>query len=179
MKIHNSLYPIYVNIPSEIRDDDKHQFIVFCKDERFESLVSTLKRYKKALNLSESDVTIQVVKVNINEPSSLKMISNEGSIAGREWRQFNTNRYIRIVKKIPKDKKGNLYLFHLIMARLNNAHYETLVGYKYRQGLNNEEYDNPIWTTTSNKIQVIPKHLSEPIKFVIEHLREHGLLDNK
>lgn len=175
--IHNALYPVYINIPDKIRQDEKHQFLIFCKDSQFDDLNKTLKGYKKALGLLDSDVGIQTVKVNKNEPTSLKMISNEGSIAGSDWRQFNSEKYIRVVTKIPREKRGDLYLFHLVMARLNNAYFETLVGYKYRQGISNEDHDDPIWTSTFFEKRIVPKHLSEPINYVIDHLKEHGLID--
>ncbi len=175
--IHNALYPVYLNIPAGIRNDEKHQFLIFCGDHQFDDLVSALKQYRTVLGLTDKDVLIQPVRLNTMEPSSIKMFENEGSIAGSDWKNFNAKKLIRIVMRVPIEKHGDLYLFHLVLARLNNAHFETLVGYKYRQGIGNDGMDNPIWTTPAKHLRIVPKHLSEPIKYVITHLQEHGLLD--
>lgn len=175
--IHNALYPTYVNVPDEIRRDSKHQFLIFCKENQFEKLNKALKDYKKHLNISDADLTIQTFRVNKAERSSLRTIENEGSIAGSDWRQFNEEKYIRVVSKVPKGKAGDLYLFHLIMARLNNAYFETLVGYKFRQGIRNDNKEEPFWLSDNDEFQIIPKHLSEPITYIIDHLAEHGLID--
>jgi hypothetical protein len=175
--LHNSLYPVYTNIPSRLRTDDKHQYLIFCKEEIFEKLVNTLKRYRVMLELLPNEVLIQPVKINFEDKMSQKSANNEGSIAGADWRDFNSKRYIRITLKAPMDKKGNNYLYHLILARLLNAHFDTLVGYKYRKELNNEDIDNPIWYSHFSKHKVIQKHLSEPVKYLIEHLEDNGLID--
>lgn len=173
--IHNLLYPVYINVPQEIRRDTKHQFIIFVSDDKIDELVKVLKSYKMFFGFSD-DKVIHIARVNLNkeEKASITMIKNEGSIAGLDWEDYNRESYIRVSLDIPFEKTGNLYMFHLVMARLLNAHYETLVGYKYDRGRHNYEMDNPLWQ--KNQTRIIPKHLSEPIKPLMAHLKEFGLL---
>ena len=176
--IHNLLYPVYINMPQEIRGGTKHQFIIFIHGDKIEELVTVLKSYKSFFGFRD-DKVIHISRVNLNkaEKSSNSMIQNEGSIAGIDWEDYNKESYIRVSLDVPFEKAGSLYMFHLVMARLLNAHYETLVGYKYDRGRHNYEIDDPLWQR--NHTRIIPKHLSEPIKPLIAHLKEFGLLQKQ
>jgi hypothetical protein len=186
--IHNSLYPVYVNLPRHYREEPiqtdlgfeerthqktnslKHQYVVFCKEEQHEKFHHTIRRYKEILGLSDKDVLIQPNKINYDNEQSLKAARNEGSIAGHNWADFNSHRYFRIIMKVPTKKTGDLYLFHLILARLCNAHFETLSGYKYKKGISNRNIDNEFWY--SNEVKLIQKQISEPVKYILEYIDE-------
>lgn len=175
--LHNSLYPVYTNIPTTLRIDEKHQYVVFCKKDSFDQLVHVLKEYRRLLRIPHTDVLIQPFKINYEDEMSIRTANNEGSIAGADWRDFNDEKYIRITLKVPEEKKGENYLYHLILARILNTHFDTLVGYKYRKGLSNDDEENPIWISDFEEKKIVQKHLSEPVKYLIEHLEENGLID--
>lgn len=175
--LHNSLYPIYTDLPSKYRTDGKHQYLVFCKKEKFDRLIDVLKRYRKLLYVDHTDVLIQPCTINYSDDMSIKTANNEGSIAGSDWKHFNDEKYIRITLKVPSTKSGNIYLFHLLMARLFNTHFDTLIGYKYRKSIHNEDFENPIWMSDFNEHKLIQKHLSEPVEYLLDHLKDSGLLD--
>lgn len=161
--IHNFLYTLYTNIPQDIRKDDKHQYIIFSSNTDYEKLYEYLVKYKKLLAFNDDKIIhIHKVKLNTNEISSVSMFKNEGSIAGVDWQSYNEDKYIRITLDIPFDKKGNLYLYHIIMARLFNSHFQTLIGYKYAKGVYNEFPDKPCWEKKGNMLEetisIIPKH---------------------
>lgn len=175
--IHNSLYPVFLNIPYEIRNDLKHQFIIFCNDENIEKLTGNIKTWKKILSLSDNEVLIQPVRINYQDTASVNNAENEGSIAGFDWREYNRNRYIRLTLDVPKLKSNSIYLFHICLARLLNTHFETLVGYKYKRGLFNETRKDQVWTDSDSSSKVAQKNMSEPIKIIIDHLQEFGIID--
>jgi len=180
--IHNSLYPTYMKIPKKIRKDDKHQFIIFIDDDKYEKLCGCLEYYKSLLGFSGKDlVDVGRPKLNPNDNASIRSFSNEGSIAGADWRDYNENRFIRLTMKCPSNSKedDNLYLYHLIVARLLNCHFNTLVGYKYCRGLKNDDMENEIWEIDNlfHQCRIINKQVSEPIKPIIDHFEEIGILD--
>jgi hypothetical protein len=176
--IHNFLYPVYTDIPYGIRKDEKHQFIIFCINEQYDKLYENIRTLRKILDFPDNEILIQPFIINRNEPSSISTSENEGSIAGPEWRNFNDKKYLRITLPVPTKKKGNIYLFHLALARLLNAHYTSLVGYKYCKGVYNHEPKNPIWRPNSSETLIIPKNMSEPINNIIDYFKEFGIIDN-
>jgi len=111
--IHNSLYPVYTNIPSDIRKDKKHQFLVFCYKEKFDRVYDNIKTLRNLLNLSE-EVLIQPVTINPNEQTSISASENEGSLAGHDWKKYNDERYLRITLSVPSGKNGLYISFSFI-----------------------------------------------------------------
>lgn len=177
--IHNALYPIYTNIPNNYRRENKHQYIIFSKENEFDKLIKLLEGYRDLLQIPKEQIHIDKPTLNKDNPQSLKMFENEGSIAGKEWADYNKNRYIRLTLEVPKGNNYNLYFYHLVIARLLNAHFETLVGYKYSKGVTNNDIDNLYWSFTSfNKVtRIIQKQMSEPMQPVIDYLQECGIYE--
>lgn len=178
--IHNSLYPIFTSIRSDLRRDNKHQYIIFSKEDSFANLIKCLEGYKDLLGIIKEQIHIDRPTLNSSNAQSIKMFDNEGSIAGREWSEYNKSKYIRLTLDVPNQNDTNLYFYHLIIARLFNAHFETLVGYKYSKGVINDDIDNPVWSimsTEGKEIKIIQKQMSEPIKPVIDYLQEIGIYE--
>ena len=165
--IHEMLYPVYMDIPSNILKENRHQYVIFCKDREFDKLVNWLKELKVLLGIQDNTILIQ--PVNCTNDQMRKIIENEGSIAGHNWRDFNGSRFIRVNLDKPVTKSGPLYKYHLLMAHLLNGYFETLVGYKYRCGVSNKQLDDHVWKILrfeSNQlrhISILPKHVSEPV----------------
>lgn len=172
--IHDMLYPVYMDLPSNVDKYRRHQFIIFINDNNFDRLLKDLRGLKETLCISRNEVLIQLVPCK-NE-QMLTMLQNEGSIAGHDWSTYNPWRYIRVTLDRPINKSGLIYKYHLAMAGLLNSKYETLVGYKYRTGIHNDDPDNPIWQSSVwdkkvlKKVSVLPKHVSEPLGSIISVL---------
>lgn len=172
--IHDLLYPVYLNIPSEFRKGPKHQYLIFCQDKNIRKLINILEKYKKHLGFyNEKEIRISTVRLNKEVESSVNQFENEGSIAGANWKDYNSNEYIRVSLIAPIEKSGNLYLFHIVMARLLSSYFDALVGYKYKTKISSDKPDELTWHRNQKKI--IPKQLSEPIAPVLEYLSTSGV----
>jgi hypothetical protein len=160
--LHEMLYPVYTNIPHHIRKDHKHEFIVFAGDGIFEELIEKLRELKYAFRLGDGQVLIQEARNGLGEA---------GRIVGRRWREYNRRRYIRVALDVPLERKGGIYLFHLAMANLLNAQYDTLVGYKYRREATGG--DRRLWHRgdgSGGRLRIIQKHMSEPLRLILNEL---------
>jgi hypothetical protein len=156
------LYPVYTNIPHYIREDQKHEFIVFAEDGIFEELLEKLRELKCVFLLSDDQVLIEEVRNGLAEA---------GRIVGRRWREYNRRRYIRVALDVPLAKRGGIYLFHLAMANLLNAQYDTLVGYRYRRDASGG--NRRLWLkddADGRHIRIIQKHMSEPLRLILNEL---------
>lgn len=172
--LHKSLYPIYLDIPKDYRKKNKHHFIVFSEYKSLNNIENILNRFKDRLGLSNKEVSITPVNFNPDEQTSISMFNNEGSIAGKSWDTINCSTFIRISTQIPNPKIGNLYLFHLVLSRLLNAHFECLIGYKPSNGMKNTNPDVNYWYSTYLKKKIAPKSISEPIRPIINYLNRYG-----
>lgn len=175
--VHNALYPVYMDMPDHVRGDDRHQFIVFCKEGDYLRLNHCLEKYRERLGL-EKEILIDHPRIKPGNAQSEKMFINEGSIAGANWRDYNEEHYFRIQMKVPVSKQGPLYLFHIVLSRLLNSHFDTLCGYKPARRQQNSQPDNPFWTFTGSsgeEMLVAPKQLSEHLKPVIDFLSANGI----
>ena len=182
--IHNMLYPVYANIPRGFREKDRHQYIIFTADENVDNLIDDLESLRVGLDIPKPAVLVQ--KQVCDHPRAQITLKNEGSIAGPEWMEYNTRQYIRLNIDVPRQKMGAIYKFHLAMTLVLNTRYETYVGYKYSLGLSNEDVDEPLWIRAINmtpgkipatwkKFRLLPKHLSEPVRLMLEQMQEYGV----
>jgi hypothetical protein len=172
--IHNMLYPLFLDTPQELNLPETHQFIIFADDSKIEDIVDKLNILRRCLNLSKKSVLVQ--PVNCTNEQMKAMLENEGSIAGHDWRDYNDKRYIRLILEKPRNKKGNLYQYHIVMSNLLNSHYQTLVGYKYRSGIHNENVDEHTWgvyqPSKKQYVSLVPKHVSEPVLSILNALEQ-------
>lgn len=174
--LHNFLYPIYLDVPENVRGDTKHQFVIFSSDNSLEKLSKWIRNYAERLSLnSPNDFILQPVNINRKVVSSKSSFINEGSIAGNNWEEINDSSFIRLTIKVPRIKEGHLYLFHLVLARLINSHFNCLVGYKYAKGIYNNNPDNNSWIESKTQNLIAPKSLTEPTLTIIQDLINDGL----
>lgn len=177
MYLHDMLIPFYLDIPTKYQPNQKHALIIFAKSEGHNQLLNYLQKFKTRLGFSTQDkIHIDNVKLNPNNPDSVKMIQNEGSIAGAQWESYNQNRYIRVTLTTVAKKSGQLLMFSHVLARLVNTFADAIVGYKMTKGLRNENPDNHYWLDYENK-KIGPKTLSEPLFPILEHFREWGIIE--
>ncbi len=172
--IHNMLYSIFLQIPRDlkhIRKESNHQYLVFIKDDKYELLLSKLENLKKVLGLSDNEVLLN--HIIIKNQQMKNMIENEGSICGKNWKDYNDHKYIRIIIKFPYQLNGNLYKYHLIMFYQLNSIFDCLVGYKYKKKMTNYDPQNKFWMAPVGENisqKVILKSLSEPIIPILKYL---------
>ncbi|MEO6789173.1 MAG: hypothetical protein ABI318_23870 [Chthoniobacteraceae bacterium] len=177
--LHNMLYPIFTEAPRHLLNEEKHQFLIFVRDEEFEKLRKLVATLKEALGLTDSDVSIGPVRLNPAVQTSVSTFENEGSIAGKNWRDYNDHQYLRLVIMRPMMRQGPLYKFHLVLANLLTLYFDALVGYKFRRRDYNNDPDNPIWigrtwdksTATWTEYKMLPKCVSEPVRKIVEIVR--------
>jgi hypothetical protein len=173
--LHTMLYPVFTDAPREMFQGEKHQFLIFVKDESFDRLPRLIERLKATLGLPDSDVTVSPVRLNPNDRGSKTMFENEGKLAGDLWREYNSNRFIRVAVQRPISKSGTLFQFHLVLTTMLTAHFDALVGYKYGSGVEDYRPDDPLWIWYRWDVQngrpithrLLPKHLSEPVQKIV------------
>ncbi|MDH5561906.1 MAG: hypothetical protein OEY59_13735, partial [Deltaproteobacteria bacterium] len=135
--LHNMLYPVYLSNYEGWEITPKHQYIIFVVEYEFEHLFNTINLLKESLGLSSDSVSLMTVKLNKNDKGSITQFENEGALAGPSWRKYNEKRFIRLVAERPIDKRGSIYLFHLVLTQLLTLRCNCLVGYKVNSGKSN------------------------------------------
>lgn len=164
--IHPLLSTVYLDLPKSPHYEPRHQYVIFCPQE--DELYKWLKLLRSELDLTDK-VDIHPVKA---KNSQLKtQIENAGELAGEEWSKHNPNSYIQLTINKPTGKTGDLYLYHLILAKLCNSVFDCLVGYKYQTGEHHFKGDSLMWQSLmlddNRKLvpmkNLAPKRVSEPV----------------
>lgn len=181
--IHNMLYPVFLTGYDDWGIGDNHQYIIFANDKEIHSLSKYIELLKTTLSLNNSDVNFIVVNRNTADKGSNTMFENEGALAGENWKEYNQNKFIRLILKRPRIKSGNIYKFHLVLTQLLTLHVDCLVGYKFDTGQSNFEKENPIWNVSRSernlngppnfilhKKRFCPKRISEPVREIIKYI---------
>lgn len=170
--IHRTILPIYIDIPRRLISTARHQYVIFAKET--DKLITRIEKLKLVLNLSGEQVLLH--KVVATNQTTITEIENAGNLAGCNWREYNSNTYIKLTVDKPISKTGNLYYFHLILGSLCNAHFETLIGYKYKPGARHWDSAPLFWEEKDRETQktyrLAPKRLSEPIMEILQHTRK-------
>lgn len=169
--LHDMLYPAFSDAPRD-QFGNRHQYVIVAKDSEFDQIVGALGQIKTRLGLRGNSVLIQ--PVNAKNDQTRKMQANEASIAGANWAEFNTRRYIRVTLDRPAQKAGPVFTFHLLMTRYINSHSDALVGYKWARGVSNSEPENPFWDvydrTRRSRQRIMPKQLGQPLESIMREL---------
>ncbi len=181
--IHNMLYPVFLTGYEDWGIGDNHQYIIFANDKEINSLSKNIKLLKTTLSLNDSDVNLKVANRNVSDNGSNTMFENEGALAGENWKEYNSNKFIRLILKRPRTKSGNIYKFHLVLTQLLTLHVDCLVGYKFDTGQSNFERENPIWNVSRSERNLngppkfiwhnkrfCPKRISEPVREIIKYI---------
>lgn len=169
--LHDMLYPAFSDRPRD-RFGNRHQYVIVAIDSEIDKIVGALRQIKSRLGLRDKSVVID--PVNANSDQARKMQANEASIAGANWAEFNTRRYIRVTLDRPAKKTGAIFTFHLLVTRYINGHCDALVGYKWTTGIDNSEPDNPFWDvydgTRRSRQRIMPKQLGQPLESIMREL---------
>lgn len=180
--IHNMLYPVFLSEYEGWDVGEKHQYIIFAKQNDYEKLKKLISKLKETLCLNDQDVNLMPVKKNSKNQGSITLFQNEGALVGN-WENYNSEEFIRLILKRPKKKSGNIYKFHLVLTQLLALHFDCLVGYKYDIEKSNFDKDRHIWEITKternpnpppnfifNRKNFCPKRLSEPIREIMKYI---------
>lgn len=181
--IHNMLYPVYISGYDDWGMGDKQQYVIFVKEDEIQNLSKTINFLKSSLNLSDDEVKLTPVNKNNNDRGSISMFENEGAIAGDNWADYNSERFLRLVMKRPYSKEGGLYYFYLALTQLLTLHTNCIVGYKHDIGYTNPKKFDPFWYASKTKLNPEPppkflfpskrfciKRISEPIGEIMKYL---------
>lgn len=170
--IHDLVYPLFVQIPNAILDDEKHQYLVFAADKVLNKLVKWIHKLAELLEYPQYAVTPSIQ--NSSNDVSKKALTRAGEVVGPDWQRFNNQKCLRLT--LPRstgvtDLKA--HKFHIVLAYLLLNKTDSLVGYKYCNGIDNNEVDEDIWVKkiwkkdynppTFFEHRILPKRLAEPI----------------
>jgi hypothetical protein len=178
--IHLSLYPLFLSVQFSMHNaKEKHQYIVFASDEDLKYIEINVSKLATTLGM-EKDVDLSLMHNKNNQTKA--MFKNHGSIAGPSWRNYNENKFLLITIKRDFLNDDRNYFFHLTLARLLNAHTESLVGYKPYKGAK-PDLSERVWKEScivpdrkkSIYVPTLPKSVSEPTLPLKMFLRSRGL----
>lgn len=182
--LHDLLYPLYAQLPTFLDSEQRHQYLVFSDDATLRRLVSWMNLLARTLDYPTGAIAVAIV--NGKSEQSRKMLEHAGQVVGPDWEQFNNHQCLRLTVPRPKGPADlQAHRFHMTMARLLLSHADALVGYKYRNGVDNDYPEDDVWVAhrwiADQKIhthhRVLPKRLAEPInrlmKVVSDLQRSH------
>lgn len=168
--LHDLLYPLYAQLPTFLDSEQRHQYLVFSDDATLRRLVSWMNLLARTLDYPTGAIAVAIV--NGKSEQSRKMLERAGQVVGHDWEQFNNHQCLRLTVPRPKGPADlQAHRFHMTMARLLLSHADALVGYKYRNGVDNNHPEDDVWVAhrwiADQKIhthhRVLPKRLAEPI----------------
>jgi hypothetical protein len=147
---------------------------VFANDETLNKLVLWMNLLAERLKYPKG--TVAVALVNDKNDQTRKTLERAGQVVGPDWREFNDQRCLRLALPRPKGPADlQAHRFHMTMARILLSRTDALVGYKYCNGLDNNDPEEDVWVAhrwiadlkTHTQHRVLPKRLAEPINRLI------------
>lgn len=168
--VHDLLYPLYAQLPAFLDSEQRHQFLIFADDATLHKLVRWMNALADKLEYPKGVVAVALV--NGKNEQSRKMLERAGQVVGSDWKDFNDQRCLRLTLPRPKGPADlRAHRCHMTMARWLLSHMEALVGYKYCNGVDNENPKEDVWIAhrwiaesgTFTEHRVLPKRLAEPI----------------
>lgn len=171
--LHTFLYPAFLQLPTTLRIEQRHQFVIFSSQDSTPKIIRYLTKLREVLGFDKKEIVIQKCPRTDN-PSVAEQFENEGSIAGHDWRAYNEREYVRLTMDRPSSSRPESLIFHLAMARILNSDCPALVGYKLERGDYNTYREEPFWEKEhipegqlGRRCRIAPKHLSEPIESIL------------
>lgn len=181
--LHDILYPLYVQLPSGLVKETRHQFLVFAPDKEITRLERWAKDLQVRVGLASSAMAVSVI--NAKSEQSKKMLRNAGQVVGADWQQVNSQRCLMLTVQRANPVDVPSHLFHLCMANLFLSHTDSLVGYKYMTGILNDDPQDDVWmhpkwnseTKRADYYRILPKRLAEPRSRIVDVLNSLGRLE--
>lgn len=172
--LHDLVYPQYVQIPSHIQLEQRHQFLVFASDDDLNKLEVWLKELALAVGYAKHDVAI--AKINAKSDQAKQQLERAGLVVGSDWESVNDHQCLRISIDRPVGIDDlRAHQFHATMARLLLSKADALVGYRYCNGVQNHELEEDIWHYSQWRgpskdpviHRILPKRLAEPMSRIL------------
>lgn len=178
--LHDVLYPLYVQLPSGLIREDRHQFLIFAPDDELSKLERWAKKLQELVGLKSGEMAVSII--NAKSDQSKTMLQNAGEVVGPDWMQVNSQRCLMLTVQRPASVDVSSHLFHLCMANLFLSHTDSLVGYKYRLGIQNDDPQDDIWhhpkwnpeKKCADYYRILPKRLAEPRSMIVSVLNSLG-----
>lgn len=178
--LHDILYPLYAQLPHPVlaKTEKNHQFLIFAGSTDLGKLLRWIKALGTALTLAEGkDFSISPVRARSKQSET--MLVNAGEVVGPGWEIINPNECLRLTVQRPNSVLDTpSHLFHLTIAKLLLVEVDALVGYKYMNGILNENAAEDVWvhnewlpeSKSFREHRVLPKRLAEPHSQIMELL---------
>ncbi len=158
------LYPIYTKVPTRLQEHKpRHQFVVFAPDKDLMFLRAQIKRVAEKLNFTDKDVNTNYVNGS-KSPQAYKILVNLGGVVGSDWEEVNPDRCLMITLDRPTHHRQlPIHLMHLAIASLLACKIDGVIGYKYRDGITNNDPQNDIWISQYHQdfTRILPKRLAD------------------
>lgn len=174
--LHDLLYPLYLQLPSGLVKETRHQFLVFAPDAELSKLEKWAKKLQERVELPKSAMAVSII--NAKSEQSKIMLENAGQVVGHDWQHINDHQCLRLTIERPSPFDVAAHMFHLCMANLFLSHTDSLVGYKYMTGILNDDPSEDIWrhpkwnpeTKRADYYRILPKRLAEPRSRIVDVL---------
>lgn len=178
--LHDLLYPLYLQLPSGLIKETRHQFLVFAPDDDLSHLEKWAKKLQELVGLPKSAMAVSIV--NAKSEQSRTMLENAGQVVGHDWQRINSQQCLRLTVERPSPVDVASHMFHLCMANLFLSHSDSLVGYKYMTRIHNDDPSEDVWrhpkwnpeTMQADYYRILPKRLAEPRSHIVEVLNALG-----
>lgn len=178
--LHDVLYPLYLQLPSGLVKENRHQYLVFAPDNELSRLERWAKQLQELVGLKPEAMSVSIV--NAKSEQSRKMLENAGQVVGPDWQQVNAQQCLRLTVERPTLVDVSSHMFHLGMANLFLSHTDSLVGYKYMTGIHNDNPQEDVWlhpkwnpdTKRADYYRILPKRLAEPRSRIVDVLNSLG-----
>lgn len=175
--LHDLVYPQFIQIPLTIMRHQRHQFLVFAADEELNLLERTLKELARATGYGDTEVAVS--KLSGKSKQSNEILKKAGMVVGSDWTHLNDHQCLRASVDRPKDTDDlRAHQFHTAMARILLTRANALVGYRYSNGIENENTEQDIWhfekwigrDKPPMIYRILPKRVAEPMDSILRFL---------
>lgn len=178
--LHDMLYPLYLQLPSDLVKETRHQFLVFASDDELALLNKWAKTLQELVGLPKLAMAVSLIKAKSEQ--SKKMLENAGQIVGQDWESINSHQCLMLTVERPSPVAVASHLFHLCLANLFLSHTDSLVGYKYMTGILNDDPSDDVWRHSkwnpeakkADYYRILPKRLAEPRSRIVDVLNSLG-----
>lgn len=175
--LHDLIYPQFISYPSGIFKDKyrKHHYLIFAPDDDAIRLEKQLKKLAQELNFNSTDIAIG--RITDKSDQSKKQLYDLGDVVGTDWHTVNPSQCLRVAVNRPLDISDlQAHKFHNALARILLAEMNVLIGYKYREAINNDDIAADIWNHSVWKgpgqepeiVRTLPKRLAAPLQSILD-----------
>lgn len=175
--LHDLIYPQFINYKPGIFKEKyrKHHYLIFAPDDDAVRLEKQIKQLASKLSYSNDDIAVG--RITDKSDQSKKQLEDLGDVVGADWRRVNSSQCLRVAVSRPLGVSDlRAHRFHNALARLLLSEMNVLIGYKYRESINNDDIAEDIWNHDIWKgpgqepeiVRTLPKRLADPLQSILE-----------